>query len=77
MSAFRKQIGGDRAGGPDGPEPLRVSAKGAHPLRDLWDDEICALVDAAFETVSRNPSDHETAIAYRTAIAWALDRGAA
>lgn len=32
----------DRAGGPDGPEPLRVSAEGAHPLRD--DDiyiEVC------------------------------------
>ena len=39
---------------------------------DLWSDEICALVDAAFETVSRNPSDHEEAIAYRRAIAAAL-----
>lgn len=39
---------------------------------DLWSDEICALVDAAFETVSRNPSDHDEAVAYRRAIAAAL-----
>lgn len=41
---------------------------------DLWSDEICALVDAAFETVSRNPSDHEEAFAYRRAIAAAIDQ---
>ena len=40
---------------------------------DLWSDEICALVDAAFETVSRNPSDHEEAVAYRRAIAAAIE----
>lgn len=39
---------------------------------DLWSDEICAFVDAAFETVGRNPSDHEEAIAYRRAILAAL-----
>lgn len=39
---------------------------------NLWSDEICAFVDAAFETVSRNPSDHEEAVAYRRAIAAAL-----
>ena len=39
---------------------------------DLWSDEISALIDAAFETVSRNPSDHEEAFAYRRAIAAAL-----
>lgn len=39
---------------------------------DLWSDEICAVVDAAFETVSRNPNDHEEAVAYRRAIAAAL-----
>ena len=39
---------------------------------DLWSDEICAFVDAAFETVSRNPSDHEEHVAYRRAIAAAL-----
>ena len=46
------------------------------PLKpeDLWSDEICALVDAAFETVSRNPSDYETVVAYRRAIAAALTR---
>jgi hypothetical protein len=32
----------DRAGGPDGPEPLCVSAKGAHPLR------FSSAVDFAF-----------------------------
>ena len=41
---------------------------------DLWSDEISAIVDAAFETVSRNPSDHEEAFAYRRAIATALRR---
>ena len=44
---------------------------------DLWNDEICALVDAAFETVSRNPSGHEEAVAYRRAIANALGRKSA
>ena len=39
---------------------------------DLWSDEISAIVDAAFETVSRNPSDHEEAFAYRRAIATAM-----
>lgn len=39
---------------------------------DIWSDEIEALVDAGFATVSRNPSDHETVVAYRTAIALAL-----
>lgn len=39
---------------------------------DLWSDEISSLVDAAFETVGRNPSDHETAVAYRRAISAAL-----
>jgi hypothetical protein len=43
---------------------------------DLWSDEICALVDAAFETVSRNPSDHETVVAYRRAILAALNPAA-
>lgn len=36
---------------------------------ELWSDEINALVDAAFETVSCNPSDHESAVAYRRVIA--------
>jgi hypothetical protein len=40
---------------------------------DLWSDRICELVDAGFATVSRNPSDHETAMAYRHAIATLLD----
>lgn len=38
----------------------------------LWIDAVDALVDAAFETVSRNPSDHEQAVAYRRAIVAAL-----
>lgn len=38
----------------------------------VWDDEICALVDWAFTTVSRNPSDYESALAYRRAIASVL-----
>lgn len=42
---------------------------------ELWSDEICELVDAAFETVSRNPSDYETVVAYRRAIAAALAQG--
>lgn len=33
-----------------------------------WGADICALVDAAFEKVSRNPSDHEEHLAYRLAI---------
>ena len=40
---------------------------------ELWSDEICALVDAGL--FSRNPSDHETAVAYRTAIAAARAQG--
>jgi hypothetical protein len=39
---------------------------------DLWSDEIEAFIDAAFATVSRNPSDHETAVAWRLAILYAL-----
>lgn len=44
----------------------------ALPWYDLWSDEVEALIDAGFATVSRNPSDHETVVAYRTAIALAL-----
>lgn len=39
---------------------------------DLWSDEIDTLVDWGFATVSRNPSDHETVVAYRRAIASVL-----
>lgn len=42
--------------------------------RDLWRDEIEELIEEGFATVSRNPSDHETAVAYRTAIDLALTR---
>jgi hypothetical protein len=38
----------------------------------LWNGRIDQFVDAGFAHVSRNPSDHETVIAYRTAIALAL-----
>jgi hypothetical protein len=38
----------DRAGGPDGPEPLRVSAIGAHPLRVLVACERSGVVRRAF-----------------------------
>lgn len=44
----------------------------AQDLDDLWDDRVTDLVDRAFAHVSRNPSDHETAIAYRRAILAAL-----
>lgn len=40
---------------------------------ELWSDEIEALIDWGFSTVSRNPSDHETAVAYRRAIASVLN----
>jgi hypothetical protein len=39
---------------------------------DLWSDEIERFVEAGFATVSRNPNDHETVVAYRRAIAIAL-----
>jgi hypothetical protein len=42
--------------------------------KELWSDEINAFVDAAFETVSRNPSDHEEIVAYRRAIAAAIEQ---
>ena len=35
---------------------------------DLWGDKTCQIVDAAFETVPRNPNDHDEAVAYRRAI---------
>jgi hypothetical protein len=38
----------------------------------LWDDQICTLVDWGFGTVSRNPSDWESSVAYRRAIASVL-----
>jgi hypothetical protein len=43
----------------------------------LWqDDQIERLVDEGFKRVSRNPSDYETAVAYRYAIARARIEGA-
>ena len=46
---------------------------GGQDESSLWSDEINSIVDAAFDTVSRNPSDHETAVAYRRGIARLLD----
>lgn len=44
------------------------------PFNRAWGDETCKWVDSAFETVSRNPSDHESALAYRRAITALLDQ---
>lgn len=38
----------------------------------LWEDQINALVNWGFSTVSRNPSEHEASVAYRRVIASVL-----
>ena len=61
----------------DASSPQAVSTEGFDPARGIWSDYIEDLIDDAFATVSRNPSDHETAVAYRRAILWALQGGRA
>jgi hypothetical protein len=44
---------------------------------DLREAEVEQFIDAGFATVSRNPSDHETAVAYREAVRLALAHSSA